>query len=70
MTQNLISATFSAEDAAAVQQNLIAAKSKLSFLISLQTEDVSAILKVGNAFLPFVDKAYQTVMAHPEIFVK
>jgi hypothetical protein len=67
MAQNLISATLSAEDAAEVQQNLVAAKAKLSFLLSLQTTDVSVLFKVGNAFLPFIDKAYQTVVAHPEI---
>lgn len=67
MAQNLISATFSAEDAAAVNQNLADAKSKLNFLLSMQTADVISILKVGTAYLPFIDMAYQTVIAHPEI---
>ena len=67
MSQNLISATFPAEDAADVQQNLAAAKAKLSFLLSLQTEDVVTLFKAGNAYLPFIDKAYQTMQAHPEI---
>lgn len=67
MTQNLISATLPAEDAAGVQQNLAAVKAKLSFLLSLQTEDVVTLFKVGNAYLPFIDKAYQTMLAHPEI---
>lgn len=67
MSQNLISATLLAEDAADVQQNLSAAKAKLSFLLSLQTEDVITLFKVGNAYLPFIDKAYQTMVAHPEI---
>ncbi len=67
MTQNLISATLSATDATEVQQNLMAAKAKLNFLLSLQTEDVSTLFKVGNAYLPFIDLAYQTMMAHPEI---
>ena len=67
MTQNLISAILPAEDAAEVQQNLAAAKAKLSFLLSLQTEDVISLFKAGNAYLPFIDKAYQTMLAHPEI---
>lgn len=67
MTQNLISATLSATDATEIQQNLMAAKAKLNFLLSLQTEDVSTLFKVGNAYLPFIDLAYQTMMAHPEI---
>ncbi len=67
MTQNLISASLSAEAAAEVQQNLMAAKSGLSFLLSLQTADVVTLFKPGNAYLPFIDKAYQTMVAHPEI---
>jgi len=67
MSQNLISASLPAEDAADVQQNLAAAKAKLRFLLSLQTEDVVTLFKVGNAYLPFIDKAYQTMVAHPEI---
>ena len=67
MSQNLISANLPAEDAADVQQSLAAAKAKLSFLLSLQTEDVISLFKVGNAYLPFIDKAYQTMVAHPEI---
>ena len=67
MAQNLISASLSAEDAAEVQQNLVAAKAKLSFLLSLQTEDMATLFKVGNAYLPFIEKAYQTMVAHPEI---
>jgi hypothetical protein len=67
MTQNLISATLSESDAAEVQQNLLVAKAKLNFLLSLQTEDVSTLFKVGNAYLPFIELAYQTAIAHPEI---
>lgn len=67
MSQNLISAALSAEDAAAVQESLATAKEKLGFLLSLQTEDVVTLFKAGNAYLPFIDKAYQTMLAHPEI---
>ncbi len=67
MTQNLISANLTAADAAEVQQNLSNAKTKLSFLLSLQTDDTITLFKVGNAYLPFIDLAYQTAIAHPEI---
>lgn len=67
MAQNLISATLSAQDAAVVQQNLSNAKSTLSFLLSLQTSDIITLFKAGNAYLPFIDKAYQAMQAHPEI---
>ena len=67
MSQNLISATLSAQDAAEVQQHLINAKTKLNFLLSLQTADVITLFKAGNAYLPFIDLAFQVVKAHPEI---
>jgi len=67
MAQNLISASLPAADAAEVLQSLTNIKSKLSFLLSLQTEDIASLFKVGNAYLPFIDKAYQTVTTHPEI---
>ena len=67
MSQNLISATLSAQDAAEVQQHPINAKTKLNFLLSLQTADVITLFKAGNAYLPFIDLAFQVVTAHPEI---
>jgi hypothetical protein len=67
MAQNLISATLSATEAAEVQQDLTAVKNKLSFLLSLQPEEISGIIKTGNTFIPFVEIAKQTVEAHPEI---
>lgn len=67
MTQNLISATLSATDAAEVTQNLNAAKAKMPFLSAMQATDVSALFKVGNVFLPFIDQVYQVVTTHPEI---
>jgi len=67
MAQNLISASLTAADAAEVQQNLTNAKSKLKFLLSLRSGDVVTLVKVGNAFLPFIEKAYQVVLTHPEI---
>jgi len=67
MSQNLISASLPAEDATEILQHLTDIKAKLNFLLSLQTSDIVSMFKVGNAYLPFVDQAYQAVIAHPEI---
>jgi len=67
MAQNLISASLSATDAAEVQQNLMAVKGKLNFLSTLQGGEVNTIFKVGNAYLPFIEKIHQVVLTHPEI---
>lgn len=67
MAQNLISAELPAQDATEVLQHLADIKTKLNFLLSLQTSDIVSIFKVGNAYLPFVDLAYQALEEHPEI---
>lgn len=67
MAQNLISATLSATEATEVLKSLNAVKTKMPFLSALQKTDVSGLFKVGNAYLPFIDKIYQVVVAHPEI---
>ncbi|MDP4269407.1 MAG: hypothetical protein Q8909_04700 [Bacteroidota bacterium] len=67
MAQNLVSATLSAETAELVKQDLASAKSKLDFLITLQGQDILSLIKVGNTFLPFIEKAYQAALDHPEI---
>jgi hypothetical protein len=67
MAQNIVSAKLSADDAAAVKQDLTSAKSKLSFLLTLQGQDIQSLIKVGNTYLPFIEKAYQAAIDHPEI---
>ncbi len=67
MAQNLISASLSAAEAAEVLQSLNDVKTKMPFLSTLQKTDVSSLFKVGNAYLPFIDKIYQVVTTHPEI---
>jgi len=67
MAQNLISATLTATEAAEVLQILATVKSKMPYLSTLQKTDVSGLFKVGNAYLPFIDKIYQVVTTHPEI---
>ena len=67
MAQNLISATLIAADAAEVQLKLKETKEKLNFLLSPQATDITGIVKLGNAYLPFIDIVYRTVIEHPEI---
>jgi len=67
MPQNLISASLSATDSAEVLQSLTTAKSKMPFLSTLQATDIKYLFKVGNAYLPFLDRIYQVVTTHPEI---
>ena len=67
MEQNLISAGLSPEDEKAVRDALAVIKTKMPFLSTMQKADVSAYFKVGISYQPFLEKAYQTVMAHPEI---
>ena len=67
MAQNLISASLTAAESAEVLESLNAVKSKMPFLSALQSADVSGLYKVGNAYIPFIDKVYQVVVSHPEI---
>ena len=67
MAQNLISASLLAADAAEVLQHLTAARDKMPFLSTLQSTDIKYLFKVGNAYLPLLDKIYQVVTTHPEI---
>jgi hypothetical protein len=67
MTQNIISAELPVAEADEVLQHLAGIKTKLNFLLSLQASDITGMFKPGNAYLPFVDLAYQAVNDHPEI---
>lgn len=67
MSQNLISATLSDADAKVIQQNLVEVRNSLSFLLSLQPEDITGMITVGNSYYPFIEKAYQVFLTHPEI---
>lgn len=67
MAQNLISAVLPANDVTEILQNLAAIKAKMPFLSALQATDVSSLIKLGNAYRPFIDKVYQVVVTHPEI---
>jgi len=67
MAQNLISATLSEAEASEVLRILTEAKARMPFLSTLQSTDVKYLFKVGNAYLPFLDKIYQVIKTHPEI---
>ena len=67
MSQNLISATLTAEDAAEVQQLLAAIRAKLPVFEGNITAQSVPFLKLGNAYLPFIDEAMRATQSHPEI---
>lgn len=67
MEQNLISAELNVDDVKAIMDAFSVIKSKMPFLSAMQKADVSGYFKLGNSYQPFLEKIYQTVMAHPEI---
>jgi len=67
MAQNLISAQLSGETIAEIQQHLDGIKAKLPFLLSLSAEEKVALLVLGNAYKPLVDKAGEAVEHYPQI---
>ncbi len=67
MAQNLISASLSAADATAISESLSNVKAKMPFLSTLQKTETNSLFKVGNAYLPLIDKIHQVVITHPEI---
>lgn len=66
-TQNLVSAVLSPEKKADIEQKLTDIHDHLDFLISLQPEEIQSLIKAGNGFAPFVEKAHQAVIHHPDI---
>ena len=67
MSQNLISASISAELKASILQRLTSVKTDLNFLLSLQPAEVQSLFKAGDGYAPFMDKAYNAAIDHPEI---
>ncbi len=66
-TQNLISASITKEQVAAVEQGIDAAKSNLPFLITLAPVEKKNFVKAANSYSPFIDLANLVVTEHPEI---
>ena len=67
MSQNLISASLPAADAAEIKQLLTSIQTKMPFLVNIQSDEVLSFPKVGNSLKPFIDLACETVKTHPEI---
>jgi hypothetical protein len=66
-TQNLVSATLSADTKADVMDKLNSVKKSLSFLLTLKGSEIHSLFKTGNGYAPFVEKAYNVVNNHPDI---
>jgi hypothetical protein len=66
-SQNLVSAALSPETKSEISARIAEIKSRLTFLVSLKGPEIMSLVKVGNGFAPFLDKAYGVASAHPEI---
>jgi hypothetical protein len=66
-SQNLISATISPETKADIMQKLAEIRSNLHFLLTLQPDEIQGLMKAGNTYAPFIEKAYNAINAHPQI---
>jgi hypothetical protein len=66
-TQNLISATLADDTKNDILQKLTDIRSKLDFLITLDTAQVRSLFKAANGYAPFIEKAYAVSTAHPDI---
>jgi hypothetical protein len=67
MEQNLVDAVLSQTDSDAINTAIETINSKLSFKISLSTEEKSSLFKMGNGYKPFIEKAANVISSHPEI---
>ena len=65
---NLVSATLSAEDQAALLAALATIREKLPFLINLRPEDRRRLLKMGDGSRAFVEAALRGAQANPRVF--
>lgn len=66
-TQNLVSASLTAETRADVMNKLAAIQKSLGFLLTLKSDQKQSLFKVGNGYAPFVEKAHNVVIENPEI---
>jgi len=63
-TQNLVSASLTVETRADVLDKLTAIKKSLGFLLTLKSDRKQSLFKVGNGFIPFVEKASDPKRPH------
>jgi hypothetical protein len=66
-TQNLVSAVITPDIKTKIDQAFTLLGDALSFTVSLQPGDKKAVIKAGDTFVPFIDKADKVVDSHPEI---
>ena len=67
MNTNRVSATLSTTDQEAVMAALGVIREKLPFLIDLTTAERVALSKLGDKTQPFVKKAVDIALQHPEL---
>lgn len=65
--QNLVSAALTPEAKAEVLQKIADIKTKLNFLITLQPDEKKEFFKAGNTYAPFIEKAHNVIVDHPDI---
>jgi hypothetical protein len=68
--QNLVSASIAPDTKADILSKLTDIRGKLNFMMSLKPSDIQSMVKVGNNYAPFLDKAYATLEAYPDIVTK
>jgi hypothetical protein len=69
-SQNLVSAEITAATMAEFLAAIADMRKKLPFLTSLKPDELKSLIKVGNGFAPFLDKAHRSVNDNPDIMPK
>jgi hypothetical protein len=67
MDQNLVDAELTPAEIAEIDAALETIKSKTLFTVSLSTEERVSLLKMGDSFRQFTEKAVNAITEHPEI---
>ncbi|QQS04112.1 MAG: hypothetical protein IPK50_17710 [Fibrobacterota bacterium] len=65
--QNLISASLPEETKLDILQKLTDIRSKLDFLITLDSDQMRTLFKASNGYSPFIEKAFAAATTHPDI---
>ena len=60
-SQNLVSASLTAETVTEILQAFAVIKTKLDFLLALQPNEIRSLFKAANGFAPFIEKAHLAV---------
>ncbi len=68
-TQNLVSASITPETKDAILKALAEIKGKLTFLLTLGSEDTAGLFKAGKEYGPFLDLCHSVARSHPEILL-